>query len=108
MLVTQDWVSVQFCIHENVASFTTFLNLFILGAALYFHENNDTDFLILEAKDYIGGRVKGVDFAGVNLPLGAGWIHNIDQNNDIYKLALKYGLNTTKQDYSYNSMLLRY
>ena len=34
-----------------------------------------TDFLILDGKNYTGGRIHSVPFAGLNIQAGANWIH---------------------------------
>ena len=37
-----------------------------------------TDFLILDGKNYTGGRIHSVPFAGLNIEAGANWIHFTD------------------------------
>ena len=59
-------------------------------AAIEFHKKNFDNFLVLEAKDYIGGRVKTTMFAGVSVPLGAGWIHRSETNHSFYLLSKEY------------------
>ena len=41
-------------------------------------DKNINDFLILEGKNYIGGRIHAVPFAGLNIEVGANWIHFTD------------------------------
>ena len=67
---------------------------------------NFTNFLVLEAKDYIGGRVKSVPFGGETVPLGAGWIHNAKAGHVYYELAKKYNMSLYKDNYT--DTLFRY
>ena len=46
--------------------------------ALY--DNGLTKVLVLEAEDRIGGRIKNIEFGGVQVELGANWIHKVDVN----------------------------
>lgn len=39
-----------------------------------------TNFLILEGKDRIGGRLKDMDFEGIRMEVGAQWITGIGSN----------------------------
>ena len=78
-----------------------------LGAALKLHEKNVNNFLVLEAKDYIGGRLREAKWFGETIALGAGWIHDIETNHKIYKLAQKYGLKCNKDTYDLNKASLR-
>ena len=41
-------------------------------------DNGVTNFVILEARDEIGGRMRVADFAGVEIELGANWIQGVD------------------------------
>ena len=43
------------------------------------------NFLILEARDEIGGRMRSMDFAGVTVELGANWIQGVDRTGKKYK-----------------------
>ena len=52
--------------------------------------------LVIEAKDYIGGRIKTVNVGSIRSDLGAGWIHGM-QNNPIKKLADKYKATCLKE-----------
>ncbi|KAL6643034.1 hypothetical protein ACP70R_021215 [Stipagrostis hirtigluma subsp. patula] len=48
-----------------------------------------TDFVILEATDRIGGRIRKTNFAGVNVELGANWVEGVggDQMNPIWPMV---------------------
>lgn len=61
-----------------------------LGAAIKLVENNINDFLILEAQQDAGGRIKTISVDNKPLDLGAQWLHGKD--NVLYELALKHGL----------------
>ncbi|XP_057299189.1 uncharacterized protein LOC130629842 isoform X2 [Hydractinia symbiolongicarpus] len=78
-----------------------------LGAATYFHKNNFNDFLVLEANDYIGGRVKSAQFAGETVSLGAGYIHLTETNHEVFRLAKRYELKMKKEDYSIKNVTFR-
>jgi len=56
-----------------------------------------TDFVILEASERIGGRIKSIDVNGLQgqkAEMGANWIHGIDLN-PIYKIAVENNLLAT-------------
>ena len=79
----------------------------ILGAGLtgvsfakILNDNNQGDFLILEGRDYIGGRTKDANLNGTIIQEGAGWIHEVDDKNPIWKLKQKYGLRTAEENYT--------
>jgi len=78
-----------------------------LGAALYLEKNNNKNFLVLEANDYIGGRVKNVMIDNASVPLGSGWIHKADENHTVYQLAKKYNLKMERDAYQYADVTFR-
>ena len=49
-----------------------------LSAARRLSESGINDFLILEQRDKIGGRVQSVQFAGTTVELGPQWVLNVD------------------------------
>ena len=79
-----------------------------LGAAINLHSKNFTNFLVLEAKDRIGGRVQSTLFGGERVPLGAGWLHRANENHQIYLLAKKYNLTLYKDSYDISQIMFRY
>ncbi|EFJ34103.1 hypothetical protein SELMODRAFT_439136 [Selaginella moellendorffii] len=52
------------------------------------------DFVILEATDRIGGRMREADFAGKRIELGANWVEGVNETttNPIWELANKHKL----------------
>ena len=52
-----------------------------ITAAKTLHENGLTNFVILEAREEIGGRMRSAEIAGVRVELGANWIQKIDSRN---------------------------
>ena len=48
---------------------------------------NGANVIILEAKDYIGGRIRTDRSLGVPFEYGAGWIHGPSKDNPIRNLA---------------------
>jgi 2-polyprenyl-6-methoxyphenol hydroxylase-like FAD-dependent oxidoreductase len=70
-----------------------------------------TDFLIVEARDELGGRMRSTTFGAPNrqltVELGANWIHGTQEEdgpaNPIFKLARKHNLDVVKSDAHANS-----
>jgi polyamine oxidase len=63
------------------------------------------DFVVVEAKDTVGGRVADVEFAGYTVENGANWIHGPlhaenGDNNPLWDYKLLYGLEGNYSDYS--------
>ena len=48
-----------------------------------------TDFLILDGKNYTGGRIHAVSFAGLNFEAGANWIHFTDKEDTVPFVELR-------------------
>ena len=51
-----------------------------VAAARTLFEAGVKNFLVLEARDEIGGRMRSAKFAGVTVELGANWIHGCRRN----------------------------
>lgn len=62
-----------------------------LAAANYFVKNGMEDFLILEARKRIGGRIVSIPMKNHNVELGANWIHGV-LGNPIFEIATANGL----------------
>ncbi|KAF2349057.1 Amine oxidase [Trinorchestia longiramus] len=75
-----------------------------LSAANYLLKNNFSDFIILEARNRIGGRVVAIDIEGCHLELGASWIHGV-LGNPIYELASANGLVSIVQNLQPHTVL---
>ena len=52
-----------------------------IAAAKALHKGGATDFLILEAKNRIGGRMHSKEFGGIRVELGAQTIAGVDEDN---------------------------
>ena len=52
-----------------------------IAAAKTLYDGGITDFIILEASDRIGGRMRAVDFAGVKVEKGANWIQGLNRSH---------------------------
>ena len=65
-------------------------------------EKGITDFLILEGKNYTGGRIHDVPFAGFNIEAGANWIQYTDEEDTapFVKLRDEKKLNGILSNYS--------
>ncbi|KAL2634582.1 hypothetical protein R1flu_006061 [Riccia fluitans] len=65
-------------------------------------ENGITNFLILEATNRVGGRIRNSDFAGYKVELGANWVEGVngEQLNPVWTLAQQVNLRTLKTDTS--------
>ncbi|CAH2002173.1 unnamed protein product [Acanthoscelides obtectus] len=61
-----------------------------LGAALKLQEHNIDDFILIEADEEPGGRIKTVFVNGKPVDLGAQWLHGRD--NPLYRKYCSYGL----------------
>ena len=61
-----------------------------------------TDFLILDGKNYTGGRIHAVPFAGLNIEAGANWIHFPDDavTAPLVKLKDEKKMNGIRSNYS--------
>ena len=60
-----------------------------ITAAKTLLDKNITEFLILEGKSYTGGRIHAVPFAGLNIEVGANWIHFTDDKVTAPLMKLK-------------------
>ncbi|KAF5189575.1 Polyamine oxidase protein [Thalictrum thalictroides] len=92
-----------------MASSTTRSSVIIIGAgtsgisaAKVLAENGVEDFIILEATDRIGGRIRKEDFGGISVEAGAGWIAGVGgkESNPVWELATQSNLHTCLSDYS--------
>lgn len=63
------------------------------------NELNITDFLILEARDEIGGRMQNTRIGSTTIEFGANWIQSLG-TNPIWALAQKYGVKNTPSIWS--------
>ena len=72
-----------------------------ITAAKTLYDNGIKNFLVLEAQDYIGGRMKSVPFAGMKVEEGANWIHYVEEeDNPLNRLNKKYDLRRHLSNYS--------
>ena len=53
-----------------------------LGVSEILHTHGVKDFVLLEAKSSLGGRVQNARWGGITVGLGAGWIAGIDDEED--------------------------
>ncbi|KAG6828033.1 hypothetical protein H0H92_009570 [Tricholoma furcatifolium] len=71
-------------------------------AARTFHEQGIEDFLVVEAQDELGGRLKSTTFGGKTVELGANWIQGLrmadGSENPILTLAKKHKVKTQFND----------
>ncbi|KDR74115.1 hypothetical protein GALMADRAFT_269603 [Galerina marginata CBS 339.88] len=95
---------------SGVRSSTKHHKVLILGggvagviAARTLHERGINDFVIVEARNELGGRMQSVKFANKTIEQGANWIQGIQAENGpenpIYALAKKYKLKTQFNDW---------
>lgn len=76
-------------------------------AARSLHQHGIDDFLIIEARDELGGRLRSKEFGAdgrqVTIELGANWVQGTQEGNGpvnpILILAQKHGLKAAKSDY---------
>ncbi|KNZ71880.1 Polyamine oxidase [Termitomyces sp. J132] len=105
-------VAISDPVHENkqgLSSAHRHVEALILGggvagviAARTFHEEGIDDFLIVEARNELGGRLKSATFGGKTIELGANWIQGTQTGNGpenpILTLAKKHNLRTQYND----------
>ncbi|CAM6104229.1 unnamed protein product [Calypogeia fissa] len=65
-------------------------------------ENGVKNFVILEASEKIGGRIRSDEFAGLTVELGANWVEGVngEKINPIWPLAMEVNLRTFLSDTS--------
>ena len=72
-------------------------------AARTLHQNGIVDFLIVEARHELGGRMMSHSFGGKTIELGANWIHGTQTGNGpanpIYELAKKHNIKSQSNDF---------
>ncbi|KAF7732132.1 hypothetical protein EC973_006387 [Apophysomyces ossiformis] len=66
-----------------------------IHAAINLTHNGIDDFVIVEARDILGGRAQNVPFAGVSVEKGCNWVQGLG-TNPINELRKKYGLKTAR------------
>ena len=72
-----------------------------ITAAKTLYDQGITDFLVLEAQDYIGGRIKAVPFAGMKIEEGANWISFAEEeDNPLLPLRNKHNMKGHMLNYS--------
>jgi polyamine oxidase len=83
-------------------------------AARTLHENGIDNYVIVEARDELGGRLKSTDFAGTTVELGANWVQGTQTKggpaNPILTLVQKHNVSTQFNDLygSMSKFLLRF
>ena len=78
-----------------------------IKAAKTLLDRNITDFLILEGKHYIGGRIHAVPFAGFNIDAGANWIHFADDEDSEPLVKLRDAKNLKGIYSNYSDFIIR-
>eukprot|EP01117_Protostelium_nocturnum_P010441 TRINITY_DN3758_c0_g2_i5.p1 TRINITY_DN3758_c0_g2~~TRINITY_DN3758_c0_g2_i5.p1 ORF type:complete len:244 (-),score=76.90 TRINITY_DN3758_c0_g2_i5:158-889(-) len=73
-----------------------------LSAASTLVDNGITDFLLLEGRDRIGGRIHQAPEFSCPIDLGASWIHGVQKGNPLLELAESMGL---RLDITHNAQL---
>jgi polyamine oxidase len=78
-------------------------------AARTFHDHGITNFLVIEGRDELGGRLRSASFAGHTVELGANWVqgtyssnHPSRPANPIFKLVEKHKVKTRFSNHSNN------
>uniref|UniRef100_A0A6A7GC95 Spermine oxidase-like n=1 Tax=Hirondellea gigas TaxID=1518452 RepID=A0A6A7GC95_9CRUS len=98
-------------LHKTALNDTKTYKIIIIGAGVaglcasnILRDNNIDDYLILEARNRIGGRIIAINIEGRQLELGANWIHGV-LGNPIYELASVNGLIPIVQSSSSHTVL---
>ena len=66
-----------------------------ITAAKHLHENGIKSFVVLEAQDYVGGRLKNTKLGEITFGEGANWVHYVEDGvagNPLLKLFLELKL----------------
>ena len=101
-------ITLLLCIHfANLHAATIKTKVLVLGAgaagvgfANRLLEKGQTDFMVLEAKNVIGGRLRDTKFGNLTIQEGAGWIHGAGSGNPFSVLKAKTGLKTVPDNYN--------
>ena len=78
-----------------------------ITAAKTLLDNEITDFLILDGKNYTGGRIHSVPFAGLNIEAGANWIHFTDDKVTTPLVKLRDAKNIKGIRCNYSDFIIR-
>ena len=72
-------------------------------AARTLHQNGIDDFLLVEARHELGGRVMSQNFAGITMEMGATWVQGTQTGNGpanpIFELVKKHNITTQFNDW---------
>jgi monoamine oxidase len=68
-----------------------------VGAARTLYDKGLRNFIVLEGRDYIGGRSRTVPFDTSTVELGSQWIHGASTANPVYNAAQKASITITKE-----------
>ncbi|XP_028392199.1 polyamine oxidase 7-like [Dendronephthya gigantea] len=92
----------------------TEVDVLILGAGIsgitagsYLQSNGQSNFLILEAQDYIGGRVKQVKIGGLTVGEGANWVHYVEDGDENPILVIANKINLMRYSMNISDFTLR-
>ena len=77
-----------------------------ITAAKTLYDKGTKDFLVLEAQDYIGGRIKSVPFDGKVIEEGANWIHFMEEKDNPL-MPLKTKLNIEGRESNFKDRCMR-
>ena len=99
--------------HASCAT-STDVDVLILGAGMsgvtagnHLHNNGIENFLILEAQDYIGGRVKQFYIGNVTVGEGVNWVHYAEEGNENPILGIANKINLAKYLNNYTDFTVR-
>ncbi|XP_028412400.1 polyamine oxidase 6-like [Dendronephthya gigantea] len=105
---------VFFVIAYQSAGENTKVDVLILGAGIsgisaanYFNNNGNKNFLVLEAQDYIGGRLKNRTVGNSTVSEGANWISFVEEGDKNPILKLADILKLTRYQSDYNDIAVR-
>lgn len=73
-----------------------------ISAAKRLEDAGIKDFVILEATNRIGGRIKKTEFAGYTVEMGANWLHGVGgrMRNPLYEMSKQIHLKKFYSDFS--------
>lgn len=78
-----------------------------ITAAKTLLENNITDFYVLEGQDYIGGRIRAVQFEGETIETGANWLHSLSDEDSTAFAKRMDDINMSGVWCNYSNIIIR-
>jgi polyamine oxidase len=96
-----------FCANTEVDVLILGAGITGITAANHLENNGQTNFLVLEAQDYIGGRMKQMKIGNLTLGEGANWVHYVEEGDENPLLGIAKEINLGRYLTNYSDINLR-